>query len=111
MKTLQIPLPARIDRVLIDSESAQEREKDEVKGKRLDDELLFETMLVTMIPQMKAIVEFAAARKLLSPKSSGALLKLSKGNINFNVVEINALKHLFQRIKEAGFELPAEGSG
>lgn len=72
--------------------------------KRTDKDIEFDILLMKIPAAAGEIVDFARARRLLSPKSNAALAKLARGKLNLAIPERNAMKNLVQRMQEAGFD-------
>jgi hypothetical protein len=103
---LQIHLSSAFKTALIEKAEIRQLKKDEVAVKVIDKEIEFEKHLIELFPHLAEIVTFAHTKKLLSPKSNEALIKLTSGKINMNIVEKDALKKLFIRMEEEGYEFP-----
>ena len=106
VSNLEIGLGVDLKRSTVDREEAGQREREARAGKRLDDEVEFDVLLVSLIPHVSEIKRLAESRGLLSPRSSAGLLKMAAAKLNFTKGEKNALMHLFNKLTEDGFTLP-----
>lgn len=104
---LQIIIPTSFKNSLIDADEIKHQRKDNCEVKKIDSTIEFESKLIMLIPYTVDINKFANSMKLLSPKSNDALQKLSAANINLSMSEKNALKYLFDKMTELGYEFPA----
>lgn len=103
---LQIDLPRTLRNSIIDVSQVRLQRKDDAEVKKIDNEIDFETRLIELVPHVARITTFATSRRLLSGVSSNALLKLLRGKVVMNYSEKSALKVLFSRLADEGFELP-----
>lgn len=103
---LDIRLHVDLSRATIDRSEARQRLREALGSKKLDNEVEFEVLLVNLIPKVLEIRRFAEARHLLSPKSAAGLAKMAANRMGFSGPEKNALKYLFEKMREAGFEFP-----
>lgn len=103
---LQINIPSTFNNALIDKSEIKQNQKDEIAVKIIDKDIEFEKHLFSLFPHLAEIVTFAHSKKLLTPKSNEALIKLTSGKTNINIVEKDALKKLFARMDEEGYEFP-----
>ena len=108
VSNLQINLPVDFKKALIDNTIIKQQKKDEIAVKIIDNEIDFEKYLLGLIPHLVEIRSFANANDLLTPKSNSALTKLALGKININYAEKDALKKLFAKMTEEGYEFPQE---
>lgn len=106
VSNLQINLPKDFKDALIEKTEIKQQKKDEIAVKIIDNEIEFEKHLLGLFPHLAKIESFAHANKLLTPKSNNALNKLTSGKININFAEKEALKKLFARMAEEGYEFP-----
>lgn len=102
---LEIPLAADLDSCTIDLGEVKQQEKEQIAIGRLDRQIEFERDLVALQPQIPQIREYAKTRRLLSPRSSAALDKVERLNLPISRAETNALRHLFENLKESGLDL------
>ena len=63
--------------------------------------------MVCLSGRIDEVVAFARKKGLLSPKSDAALRKVGRGQFSLPQSERNALRHLFGRLIEGGFQMPA----
>ncbi|OQC72707.1 MAG: hypothetical protein BWX45_00817 [Deltaproteobacteria bacterium ADurb.Bin002] len=103
---MHINLPIDFKKTLIDKSTIKEQKKDEIGIKKIDNEIEFEKNLLDLIPHLTKIRSFADVNQLLTPASNNALNKLALGNIHITYTEKDALKKLFTRMEEDGYEFP-----
>lgn len=68
----------------------------------LDLDIGFDTMIVKNLGKMAELELIAKRKSMLSPKSSQALRKLARGNIDLTQSERSALKYLVERVTQLG---------
>lgn len=68
----------------------------------LDLDIGFDTMIVKNLGKMAELELVAKRKSMLSPKSSQALRKLARGNIDLTQSERSALKYLVERVTQLG---------
>ena len=105
VSNLKIGLGVDLKRSTVDRNEAGQRKREALAGKRLDDEIDFDVLLVSLIPHVSEIRRLAESKGLLSPKSSAGLLKMAAAKLNFTKGEKNALRHLLNKLSEDGFTL------
>ena len=88
----------------ISLEEEARRLEDERDTGRIDWRLSFEVQLVELLPRLSEIQEFATRKRLLTPASSRALVKLARQELNLISREKTALRKLFEQMEENGFE-------
>jgi len=88
---------------LVDPEELQIRRVDATKTKKIDNEIDFDVMLMSLLPVASNLEGLAKDLGFISPKSSSALRKLKSGLINLTKSEKNALKLLLSRAEDEGF--------
>lgn len=101
-----INLPDDFKKALIDKSTIKQQKKDEIEIKKIDNEIEFEKYLLGLLPHLIKIRSYADVNALLTPTSNSGLAKLSSGKININFAEKDALKKLFARMAEEGYEFP-----
>lgn len=106
VSNMHINLPIDFKKTLIDKSTIKEQKKDEIGIKKIDNEIEFEKNLLDLIPHLAEIRSFADVNQLLTPASNNALNKLALGNIHITYTEKDALKKLFTRMEEDGYEFP-----
>jgi hypothetical protein len=107
---LDITLGVDLSRATIDHGEARQRQREALASKQLENEVDFNVLLVRLGPHTPDIRAFAEARHFLSPKSSTGLAKIASNPLACMRSEKNALKHLFDTIREAGFIFPSADS-
>jgi hypothetical protein len=93
-----------LDAVTIAQQDARDTQKEARKLHRADQEIELDVMILKLPPSVGIVSEFARTRRLLSPKSNAALSKIAKNKIALSASEKNALKNLFQRMRQDGFD-------
>lgn len=106
VSNMHINVPADFKKALIDKSTIKQQKKDEIEIKKIDNEIEFEKYLLGLLPHIIKIRSYADVNALLTPTSNNALAKLSSGKININFAEKDALKKLFARMAEEGYEFP-----
>ncbi len=106
VSSVHINLPADFKKALIDKSTIKQQKKDEIEIKKIDNEIEFEKYLLGLLPHLIKIRSYADVNALLTPTSNNAFAKLSLGKININFAEKDALKKLFARMAEEGYEFP-----
>ena len=96
----------RLDGLLVDREEAEQARNAAVAAQKVDQDIDFDHVLVTMLADTQPYLSFARSRRLLTPKSDAALKRLTRGDIRLPPSERNALKYMVQKMVQAGFELP-----
>lgn len=86
--------------VTIGSEQSKSRIKTARSDGALDDDIRSQTLIVKNLARMAELELIAKRKKFLSPKSSEAFRKISRGNINLTQSELGALKHLIGRLAQ-----------
>ncbi len=103
---LEIDLGGDLKSSIVDRREAGQREREALVGKRLDDEVELDSLLVKLTPDVSRIKRLAEARGLLSPRSAAGLVKMGAARVDFSKGEKNALRHLLERLTGSGFTLP-----
>lgn len=104
----QVPAPSEIeipDSLLLDLEEVKEEKKDARSVAKIDREIHLDTVIVELASKVAQISALAEERRLLSPTSNQALLKISRRNFQLGKSEKNALKHLFDKLEEEGIDV------
>lgn len=96
----------RLEGLLIDRNEAELARKETVTARKVDKDIDFDVVLVSMLADTQPYLIFARTHRLLTPKSDAALKRLTRGDIRLPASERNALKYMFQKMVQAGFELP-----
>lgn len=96
----------RLDSLLIDHDEAEQARKAAIAAQKVDKDIDFDHVLVTMLGDIQPYLSFARSHRLLTPKSDAAIKRLTRGDIRLPASERNALKYMVQRMVQAGFELP-----
>jgi hypothetical protein len=91
--------------ILIGIDEATTARKGAIKAFKLDKEIVFDTLIARLPVFAGEISSFAKSKRLMSPKSNEALMKLSRGEILLTVPEKNALKYLLERMGQLGFDI------
>jgi hypothetical protein len=94
------------DTVLIDPEEVAVVRRDAVQTRRIDVEIEFDAMVLRLGPQAADLITMARRERLLTPRSDAALRRLAAGDVLLPPGEKTALRQLFDRLSEAGVELP-----
>jgi hypothetical protein len=102
------PFEGALDGFTIDVLEAERIRKEGVAARKLDTDIDFDRILVTMLGDTEPYSTFARAKRLMSPKSDAALRRLARGDISLPATERNAFKNMFEKMRLAGFELPAK---
>jgi hypothetical protein len=97
------------DHLTVDLDESRDGEKTARATARLDNEIDFDVLLLSLVGKADLIQMTAQRRGLLSPKSSGALAKLQRGNISLTRSEKNAVRLLVRRLEEEGAPIEAIG--
>lgn len=97
-----------LDAFSIDSAEAHRMRKEGVATKKIDADIDFDRILVAMLSDTEPYLGFAHANRLVTPKSDAALRRLARGDIALSASERNALKSMLEKMRGAGFELPAK---
>ena len=96
-----------LDGFTVSRAEAERARKEGVAAKKLDADIDFDRVLVAMLSDTEPYLSFARSRRLITPKSDAALRRLTRGDISLPASERNALKYMLERMRAAGFELPA----
>ena len=97
----------RLDSCVVDRAEAERVRKEGNAVKKMDMDIDFDRIVVTMLSDIEPYLSFAKTKRLLTPKSDAALRRLSRGDISLPASERNALKYMLEKMQAAGFELPA----
>lgn len=102
VKKAEIDIDDLPDHLMMDLEEEKNVKKEAKTVARIDKEIDFEVRLFTLMPKAPRILAIATEKKLLSPRTLGALKKLETGNGIISKPEQNALKILFSKLEEEG---------
>jgi hypothetical protein len=97
-----------LDGFVIDRAEGDRIRREGVTAKKLDTDIDFDRVLVAMLSDTEPYLAFARAKRLMTPKSDAALRRLTRGDIGLPASERNALKYMLEKMRGAGFELPAK---
>ena len=103
----EFTLPELPDAILLDREDQREAAREEVSVRRIDVEIEMDRLMVALAGRVDEVTLFARRKGLLSPRSDAALRRLGRGQFALAPSERNALRHLFGRLSEEGFPMPA----
>lgn len=103
IRALDIKVP-HFESITVPRDDVRKDLRDAREINRTDKDIEFDILLLKFPAAIGEIVDFARARRLLSPKSNAALTKLARGKLSLAVPERNALKNLVLRMREAGFD-------
>jgi hypothetical protein len=106
IQKIDVDLPPAIVDSLVSSDERRRQQRDAAATQAIDSKIDFDVFLFALLGKVDGIREFADRQRLLSPKSSSALSKLASGNFSLAGGEKNALKALFERMQELGFNFP-----
>jgi hypothetical protein len=95
-----------LDGVVVDHSEAVRSRKDAIAAKKMDTDIDFDRVLVTMLADTEPYLAFARSKKLLTPKSDAALRRLTRGDVGLPSSERNALRYMLEKMQSAGFVLP-----
>lgn len=98
----KMPAPPSLDipdSLVVDIQEEKEEKKDARSIAKIDREINFDTLIVNLAPKIALVTSVSEEKKLLSPKSNQALLKIARYNFQLSSSEKNALKHLFDRLE------------
>jgi hypothetical protein len=96
-----------MDGFVIDIPEAERRRREAIAIKKVDTDIDFDRVIVAMLSNTGPCLDFARAKRLLSPKSDAALRRLGRGDIRLSALERSALKQMLEKMRQAGFELPS----
>lgn len=103
----EFSLPDLPETILLDREDQKEIVRDEKAVRRIDLDIEMDRLMVALAARTDEVAAFARKHALLSPKSDAALRRVSRSQFALPPSERNALRHLFGRMIEEGFEMPA----
>lgn len=95
-------IPPETDRATIDIFDAKARLRTARADGAIDQEIEFQKLIVENLHRLSEMELNAKRRSMLSPNTSKAFRKLTRGNINLGPSEWNALKHLAGRLDQMG---------
>jgi len=95
------------DAILLDREEQRESAREEISVRRIDVDIEMDRLMVALAGRVDELTLFARKKGLLSPRSDAALRRLGRGQFALAPSERNALRHLFERLGEEGFPMPA----
>jgi hypothetical protein len=100
-------IPELPETLLLDREEQRETAREEVAVRRIDVDIEMDRLMVALSGRTEEIQLFARKKGLLSPKSNSALGRIGRCQFTLPASERNALRHLFSKIMEEGFPMPA----
>jgi hypothetical protein len=96
-----------LDSLTVDRVEAEQVRRDGAAAKKLDADIDFDRVLVAMLADSEPYVSFARSKRLMTPKTDAALRRLTRGDISLPPSERTALRRMLEKMRGAGFELPA----
>ncbi|HEV2678134.1 MAG TPA: AIPR family protein, partial [Aliidongia sp.] len=103
----QYEFEGALEGLVIDRAEAERQRREAIATKKVDADIDFDRVIVAMLSNTEPCLDFARSKRLLSPKSDAALRRLSRGDIRLSAMERSALKHMLEKMQQAGFELPS----
>lgn len=100
-------IPDLPETILLDREDQKEAARDEVAVRRIDVDIELDRLMVALAGRTDEVATFARKHGLLSPKSDAALRRMGRAQFALPPSERNALRHLFDRMIDEGFQMPA----
>jgi hypothetical protein len=97
-----------LDGCTVDRLEADRTRREAVAANKLDEDIDFDRLIVSMLSDTEPYLTFARAKHLVTPKSDAAIRRLTRGDIALSAAERNALKHMLEKMRQAGFDLPAK---
>lgn len=105
----EFDVPLVPEHLTVEVDDNRVEEKSARATARLDNEIDFDVLLLSLVGKADLIEQTAQRRGLLSPKSSVALAKLQRGVIMLTRPEKNAVRLLVRRLEEEGAPVEAMG--
>lgn len=104
---IEFAVPGLPDHLLLDAEDARDERRAAAAVQRIDAEIGFDELLVSIAGKTELIRATALRRQLLSPKSVQALEKVGRYHFTLSQSEKRSLQNLFARLDEAGTPVTA----
>lgn len=102
---MQIELGVDVSALVVDRQESKQRGREARVDKKLVDEVQLDILIAKLVPRAAQVRAAAEHERLLSPKSSAALNKLSRGSTGLTKSEKRALAHLLENLEAAGHVL------
>ena len=99
---MDFAVPDLPDHFMLEIDEGKHEKKSARATARIDSEIDLDIALLSIVPKAELVSRTAEVRGLLSPKSSAALAKLQREDINLSRAEKNAMKLLINRLDEEG---------
>ena len=103
----EFEFPEIPDALMLDIDEQKDGARDEAAVRRIDIDIEFDRLNVALAPRHNELLDFARRRALLSPKSHAALGRIARGQFALPASERGALRQLFGRMIDEGFDMPA----
>lgn len=98
-------VPKIPESLIVSADQVREKLDDASKVRRIDMDVEFDALLVSLRGEASRLRDAAESGGLLSPKSDAALSKIGRGSLTLTSPERNALKYLFGRLEERGVKI------